>query len=70
MQAETSLAVLSSVCEALTTPQTLDQALEQMASMTGELMETDQTVILLRDEERKELIVRSRAGINGESVRV
>jgi hypothetical protein len=70
MDFETSLEVLRILSAALTVPHTLDEGLEHIARMTGELMAADQTVLLLRDEERRELIVRTRVGINGPNIRV
>ena len=70
MDVRTSLHVLSMLCDALTTPLTLDEGLRRIAAITGELMETGQTVVLLCDEERHELIVRTREGIAEDGVRV
>jgi hypothetical protein len=70
MDFETSLGVLRILSAALTVPHTLDEGLEHVVRMTGELMATDQTALLLRDEERRELIVRTRVGINGPNLRV
>jgi len=69
MDFQTSLQVLNVLAEALTVPHSLSEALEHLTKMTGELMETEQTVILLRDEERHELIVRTHDGIGGTHVR-
>lgn len=70
MDIHTSLKVLSLTTDALTTPCTLDEALERITHMTGEIMETRQTAILLRDETRQEFIVRSCEGFPHESGRV
>ena len=70
MDVTTSLHVLSLLCDALNTPHTLDEGLQRIATITGELMETGQTVVLLRDEERRDLIVRTRVGIEEDGVRV
>ena len=70
MDVRTSLHVLSMLCDALTTPLTLDEGLQQIAGITGDLMETGQTVVLLRDDERREFIVRTRVGIEEDGVRV
>lgn len=67
---ETSLEVLRILSAALTVPHTLGEGLQHITRMTGELMETDQTVLLMRDEERRELIVRTSAGIDGPNIRV
>ncbi len=66
---EANLTALSLLAEALTVPSTLDEALRHIARMTGKLMETEQTVLLLRDEERRELIVRTAVGIGGRNLR-
>ena len=67
---ETSLEVLRLLSAALTVPHSLDEGLAHIARMTGELMSTQQTVFLLRDEERQELIVRTCIGISSTRVRV
>ncbi|MBN2452259.1 MAG: hypothetical protein JXR77_17875 [Lentisphaeria bacterium] len=66
----TSLQVLRILSGALTEPHSLDAGLAHIARMTGELMAARQTVILLRDEERGELIVRTCVGIRSRNVRV
>ena len=63
MDIETSLRVLTLLCDTLNTPVDIDETLERITGMTGVLMETRQTAILLRDDDRNELIVRTRAGI-------
>jgi hypothetical protein len=70
MDFETSLGVLRILSAALTVPHSLDEGLQHIARMTSELMATDQTVLLLRDEDRHELIVRTCAGISSQSIRV
>ena len=70
MDFETSLEVLRILSGALTVPHSLDDGLKHIARMTGELMATEQTVLLLRDEDRHELIVRTSVGINGPNIRV
>lgn len=70
MDLETSLRVLTVLSDALTVPHTLDQALQHIATMTGVLMETGQTVLLMRDVDRHELIVRTGVGIESRGVRV
>lgn len=67
---EAALEVLRILSSALTVPQTLDEGLMHITRMTGELLGTRQTVLLLRDEERRELIVRTRIGISTPEVRV
>lgn len=66
---ETSLNTLSLLTDALTLPTSLDQALNQIVTLTGSLMETEQTAIMLRDEEHSELVVRTLAGIGGPALR-
>jgi len=70
MDSETSLQVLSVLSDVLTVPYTLDESLDRITSMTGALLETEQTVLLLRDEERRELVVRKRVGIDAPGIRV
>ncbi len=70
MDLTTSLEVLRILAAALTVPHTLDESLQHIARMTGELMATDQTVLLMRDEERGELIVRTCVGISSPNIRV
>jgi hypothetical protein len=70
MDFETSLEVLRLLSAALTVPHSLDEGLQHIARLTGELMATDQTVLLMRDEDRGELIVRTCAGISSRNVRV
>ena len=70
MDFETSLRALTVLSDALTVPQPLEEGLNRITRMTGVLMETQQTVLLLRDEEREELIVRNRVGIDSNGVRV
>ncbi len=70
MDFETSLQVLNLLTTALTVPQSLDQGLSHITQMTCTLMDTEQTVLLLRDEEHQELIVRQRVGITSRGIRV
>jgi len=70
MDIQTSLRVLSLTTDALTTPCSLDEALERITHMTGEIMETEQTAILLRDETRHQFIVKSCEGFPEERGRV
>jgi GAF domain-containing protein len=67
---EARLRLLHLLCDALTTPETLAVGLERATTIACALMETEQAVILLRNEERGELIVRTRAGIEADSIRV
>lgn len=67
---ENSLGVLKLLSEALTLPRSLDEGLQHITKMTCELMETEQAVFLFRDEERRELIVKSAVGIQGRNIRV
>lgn len=70
MDFDTSLRVLGILCDTLNTPNSLGESLERITQMTGVLMETQQTVILLRDEDRQELIVRTCTGLDSEGIRV
>lgn len=70
MDFEASLRVLTVLSDALTVPHTLDEGLARITEMTCVLMDTQQTVLLLRDEERHELIVRNRVGIEAPGIRV
>ncbi|MFO7820588.1 MAG: GAF domain-containing protein [Lentisphaeria bacterium] len=70
MDIQTSLKVLSLTTDALTTPCSLDEALNRITTMAGEIMETEQTAILLRDESRRQFIIRSCTGFPQESGRV
>lgn len=67
---ESRLGLLRLLCDALTTPETLREGLERITAMTCALLDTEQAVILLRDEGRGELIVRTRAGIESDNIRV
>ncbi len=67
--AETGVKVLSMLSEALTEPQTLQEALEHITEMTASLMETRQTAILLRDEGREKFIVKTHLGIESSEIR-
>ena len=70
MDFETSLGVLELLSEALSVPRTFDESLDQITRITGRLMETGQTALMLRDEERGELIVRNCGGLKGTNIRV
>jgi len=70
MDLATSLEILRILSAALTVPRSLDESLQHVARMTGELMATGQTVLLMRDEDRQELIVRTCVGISSPNVRV
>jgi hypothetical protein len=70
MDLATSLEVLRILSAALTVPHSLDEGLQHVARMTGELMGTGQTVLLMRDEDRQELIVRTCVGIRSPNIRV
>ena len=67
---QNSLIILKILVEALTMPRSLDEALEHITSVTCKLMDTGQAVFLLRDEERKELMVRAAVGMERTSIRV
>ncbi len=69
MDIDTSLQVLDLLCDALTTPRTEQEALDRICRIVDVLMETRQTAILLRDEDRGELIVKNRTGIAAPGVR-
>jgi len=69
MDIGTSLEVLDLLCDALTTPHTEDEALHRISRIIGVLMETGQTAILLRDEDRGELIVKTCAGLDTPAAR-
>ena len=66
---EISLDVLQRLSETLTVPHTPDESIELLTERTGRFMETAQTVLMLRDEERREFIVRNCVGIDGPSIR-
>lgn len=70
MDIETGLSVLSITTDALTTPCSLDDALNRITTMTGTILGTSQTAILLRDEEREEFVVRACRGVDDRKVRV
>ena len=59
---ENSLGVLQALSEALTKPRTLDEGLDHITRLTCDLMQTEQAAFLFRDEERKDLLVRSAVG--------
>ncbi|MBT3288662.1 MAG: GAF domain-containing protein [Victivallales bacterium] len=66
----TSLDVLRLLSDALTVPHTLDEGLAQITRMNCELMQSEQTTLLLRDEGRQELIVRTCLGVASDNLRV
>lgn len=67
---ETSLGVLQLLADALTVPMPLREALDRITQMTCELMQTEQSALLLRDIEREVFVVRSCVGVDAERVRV
>lgn len=69
MDSTTTLTVPDLLCGALTTQITETEALARIATMTRELLGTRQLVILLRAEDRAELIVKTCAGIDAPGVR-
>jgi len=70
MDFETSLRVVTILSDALTTPQCVNEALLRVTEMTCVLMETQQTVIVLRDEEHQSFTVRTCVGMESQAVRV
>lgn len=66
----TSLSALRLLANALTVPHTLDEGLESITRMNCELMASEQTAILLRDEGRQALIVRTCRGVRSPNLRV
>lgn len=70
MDIETGLNVLSVTTDALTTPCSLDEALSRITAMTGTILGTAQTAILLRDEGAEEFVVRACRGVDDKRVRV
>jgi len=66
---EANLDVLEILTEALTNPRNLDDALEQITSMTCRLMDTTQAAFLLIDEENHQFIVQSAVGLQSAHVR-
>ena len=67
---EKNLETLTLLSEALTMQRTLEEGLDHITSMTCSLMETEQAVFLFRDEERKELIVKSVVGIDSPNLKI
>ena len=67
---EKNLETLTLLSEALTMQRTLEEGLNHITSMTCNLLETEQAVFLFRDEERKELIVKSVVGIDSPNVKI
>lgn len=66
----TSLGALRLLANTLTVPHTLDEGLANITRMNCELMASEQTAILIRDEGRRALIVRACRGIHSPSLRV
>ncbi|MFA5203616.1 MAG: hypothetical protein WC708_04345 [Lentisphaeria bacterium] len=66
---DTCLRLLTLLCDVLDHPAGLSESLERVGQITCALMETQQTVILLRDEERHELMVEMRAGLESPALR-
>ena len=67
---EHNLSILTMLSEALTAPRSLDEALNHITTMTCTLMDTEQAAFLFREEERKELVVRTVVGIDSPNVQV
>jgi len=65
----TSLEVLRLLANALTVPHTLDEGLASITRMNCELMASEQTAILLRDEGHQEMIVRACRGVSSPKLR-
>lgn len=70
MEPDASLRVLALLCDALDHPGSVSESLEQISQITCALMETRQTVILLRDEDRNDLVVHALAGLESPALRV
>lgn len=70
MDFETSLRVVTILSDVLTTPQCVNEALLRVTEMTCVLMETQQAVIVLRDEEHQSFTVRTCVGMESQVVRV
>ena len=68
MDFATSLRVLTMLTDALSMPEGMAASLDRITEMTGTLMETQQTAILLRDEDRRKLLVRTSIGIDNDQV--
>ena len=67
---ESNLHILTLLTEALTAPRSLDEALNHITTMTCALLDTEQAVFLFREEERKELVVKTVVGIDSPNIRV
>ena len=67
---EKNLKTLTLLSETLTMQRTLEEGLDHITGMTCNLLETEQAVFLFRDEERKELIVKSVVGIDSPNVKI
>ena len=70
MEIETSLKVLSLATQALTSPCSVEEALDNLVRITRELMETEQAAVLMRDESAEVFVVRSCAGFEDGETRV
>jgi hypothetical protein len=70
MEQDANLRVLTLLCDALDHPGSVSESLEQISQITCALMETRQTVILLRDEDRNDLVVHALAGLESPALRV
>ena len=70
MEHDANLRVLTLLCDALDHPGSVSESLEQISQITCALMETRQTVILLRDEDRNDLVVHALAGLESPALRV
>ncbi len=66
---DTNLDILNLLTDALTSPLTIDEALNRITAITCRLMDTEQAVFLFREEERRELVVRSVVGVDSPNVR-
>ncbi len=70
MDLETSINVLSLMSQALNEPQSQEQALDHLTEITGTLMGTEQTAILLRDEDRGTFVVKTNHGFHSDGIKV
>jgi len=61
--------VLQILSEALNVPQNLDEGLQTIVEMTCRLMGTKQCALLLRDEDREELIIRKSQGFSVDEIK-
>ena len=67
---KTHVTALTTLADVLTEPHDLDEALAAVTSVTCQLMGTRQAGILLRDEQRKQLIVHSLVGVDSPQVKI